>query len=84
MLYSMGFPGDSVAARKLACNAGDKLNPGSEDSMEKEMVTHCKLFFLKSMNEGLVGYSPSGCKKVGHDLETKHYILHYGYIHFCF
>ena len=41
---------------------------GWEDPLEKEVV------FLPEKSHGqrsLVGYSPCGCKRVGHDLATK-------------
>ena len=50
-------------------NAGDVgLIPGSEDPLEKEMAT--RSVFLPGESHGqrsLVGYSPWGCKRVGHD-----------------
>ena len=45
---------------------------GWEDPLEKEMATHS--IFLPGKSHGqrsLVGYSPWGLKRVGHDLTTK-------------
>ena len=51
-------------------DAGDAgLIPGLEDPLEKKMGA-----FLPGKFHGqrsLVGYSPLGCKRVGHDLATK-------------
>ena len=42
-LTSMGFPGGSDS-KESACNAGDPgLISGSEDPLEKGMVTHCSI-----------------------------------------
>jgi hypothetical protein len=44
---------------------------GQEDPLEEEMATH-QYPCLKSHEQGsLSGYSPWGCKRVGHDLTTK-------------
>ena len=43
-----------------------------EDPLEKEMITHSSIFPEKSHGQGsLVGYSPWGRKRIGHDLVTK-------------
>ena len=39
---------------------------GQEDLLEKEMATHSKI-----LAGSLVGYTPRGHKRVGHNLETK-------------
>ena len=43
-----------------------------EDPLEKEMATHFSIFAWEShAQRSLEGYSPWGCKRVGHDLATK-------------
>ena len=45
---------------------------GGEDPLEKEMATHSVFLPGKSYGQRrLVGYSPRGRKRVGHDLTTK-------------
>ena len=45
---------------------------GWDDPLKKEMATHSSILAGKSHGQwSLVGYSPWGCKKVGHDLVTK-------------
>ena len=47
--------------------------PGVEDPLEKEMATHS--VFLPGKFHGqrsLAGYGPRVCKRVGHNLGTKH------------
>ena len=65
-----GFPGGSVVKNLLA-NAGYR-SLGWEDPLEKEMAT--RSVFLAGKSHGQrspVGYSPWGCKRVRHNLETK-------------
>ena len=48
------------------------LSLDQEDPLEKEMVTHSVILAWEiPWTESLVGYSPRGCKRVGHDLATK-------------
>ena len=58
---------------------------GQEDPLEKEMATHSSiLFFFFSTplfspekthgQRSLTGYSPWGCKRIGHDLATNNNI----------
>ena len=65
------FPGSSVV-ENLRVNVGDVASiPGQED-LEKEMATHSSILPGKSQGQkNLVGCSPWGCKRVGHDLATK-------------
>ena len=45
---------------------------GWEDPLEKEVVAHSSILTRKiPWNEDLVGYSPWGHNRVGHDLATK-------------
>ena len=45
---------------------------GFDPWVEEEIATHSSIFPGKSHGQrSLVGYSPWGCKRVGHDLETK-------------
>ena len=45
---------------------------GQEDSLEKEMATHSSILAVKYQGwRSVVGYSPFGHKRVGHDLATK-------------
>ena len=59
--------------KNSSANAKDSsLIPGSGRSLKKEMAT--ALVFLPEKFHGqrsLVGYSPSGHKRVGHDLLTQ-------------
>ena len=49
---------------------------GQEDPLEKGMATHSSILSGKSHGRGsLVGYSPWGSQKVGHDLVTKEQVL---------
>ena len=46
---------------------------GQEDPLEKEIATHSLFLSWKFHGQSsLVGYSPWGHKRVGHDLITKH------------
>ena len=61
-----------LSDKESACSAGNSETPvrllGWEDPLEKEVV----LLPEKSHGQrSLVGYSPWGCKRVGHDLATK-------------
>ena len=62
------------AVKHLAYHVGDPGSvPGSEDPPEEEMATHSRIF-LPGKSHGrrrLVGYSPWGRKRVGHDLSTE-------------
>ena len=46
---------------------------GQKDLLEKEMATHSSILAweIPWTERRLVGYSPWGCKRVGHDLGTK-------------
>ena len=45
---------------------------GQEDTLEEEMATHSSILAWKSHGQrSLVGYSPWGHKRVGHDLAMK-------------
>ena len=45
---------------------------GQEGPLEKEMAIHSSILTGKSLGQrNLVGYSPWGHKKIGHDLVTK-------------
>ena len=58
----LGFPGGSVV----------RMQGTREDPLEKEMITLSSILAGKSHGQrSLVGYSPWGCKGVGHDLVTK-------------
>ena len=45
---------------------------GQEDPLEKQIATH-SIFLPEKLHgqRSLVGYSPWGCKRFGHDLVTK-------------
>ena len=62
-----------LSGKETACNARDPgLTPGREDPLEKEMATQSSILHGKSCGQrSLVGYSPWGHKRVGHDLVTK-------------
>ena len=45
---------------------------GQEDPLEKEMATHSSTFAWEIPCSGSMGYSPQGCKRVGHDWATEH------------
>ena len=48
------------------------LSLGWENSLEKEMAAHSSILAWEIHGQrSLVGYSPRGCKRVGHDLATK-------------
>ena len=72
----MGFPGDSVV-KNLCINAGDTCSfPGSGRSHGKENDNQQYTpVFLPGKSHGqrnLVGCSPWGCKRAGHNLSTEH------------
>ena len=54
-------------------NAGDTVqSPGREDPLEKEMATYSSILAWEFYGQkSLVGYSPGGCKRVGHYLVTE-------------
>ena len=54
-------------------NTGDVGSiPGLGSPLKKEMATHLVILLGKSHRpRRLAGYSPWGCERVGHDLETK-------------
>ena len=46
--------------------------PGLGRSLEKEMATHSRILAWEiPWTEELGGFSPGGCKRVGHDLVTQ-------------
>ena len=48
------------------------LSLGQEDPLEKEMTTYSSILAWEiSWTEEPGGYSPWGCKRVGHNLATK-------------
>ena len=48
------------------------LSLGQEDPLEKEMATHFSILAWEIPGlRSLVGYSPWGCRRVRHNLETK-------------
>ena len=50
---------------------------GQEDPLEEGMATHSRILAWKSHGQrSLVGYSPRGHKRVGHDLATKQQHYH--------
>ena len=50
---------------------------GGEDPMEMEMATHTSILTCEiPWQRSLVGYSPWGCKRVGHSLATKQQCMH--------
>ena len=72
----MGFPGGTVV-KSLPADAGDKRDVGSIPGLGSSpgvgngnpLQYSC---LGKSHEQGsLVGYSPWGCKRAGHDLATK-------------
>ena len=62
-----GYPGGSDS-KASACNAGDPgSNPGSEDPLEKEMVTHCSTLAWKiPWTEEPGRLQSMGSQRVGH------------------
>ena len=71
-LNTGGFPGGSVV-KNTPANTGDmSLILDREDPLEKETVTHSSILPGKSYGQrSLVGYSPWGQKRVGHELAAK-------------
>ena len=70
--YSWGFPGGSAVENPPAMQETQVQSLGWEDPLEKEMATHS--IFLPGISHGqksVVGYSPWGHKRLGHDLATK-------------
>ena len=62
--------GGSVVKNPPA-NAGDACSiPGQEDPLEEEMATHSSILACVIPWTELEGYSPWGCKRVGHNLVT--------------
>ena len=47
------------------------LSLGQEDPLEKEIATHSRVLAWEIPQRNLVGYSPWGHKRVGHDLGMK-------------
>ena len=76
-LLLFGFPRGSVV-KNLPANAGDTgwcgvQSLGWEDPWEEGMQPTPVFMPGKSHHQqGLVGYSPLGCQRVGHDLATEH------------
>ena len=56
--------------KNLPPNTGDSGSiPALEGPLEEEMATHSSILVEKSHGQrSLVGYSPWGCKRDGHDL----------------
>ena len=53
---------------------------GWEDPLEEEMTTHSSILAWEFRGQrSLAGYSPWGCKRGGHDLETKSQPLFYNW-----
>ena len=53
---------------------------GQKDPLEEEMATHTNVLPGESHGQrSLMGYSPWGCKRVGHDLATEKQ-QHHNYI----
>ena len=68
-----GFPGGSVV-KSLPTSAGDlqemwDQSLRQEGALEKERATHSSVFD-REIPDPTVGYSPWGCKRVRHHLET--------------
>ena len=74
VLLTLDFPGGSVV-KNLSTNAGDLGSiPESRRSPEAGMATHSSILAWEiPWTENLVGYSPWGLKRVGHNLEAKQY-----------
>ena len=66
----MGVGGSVV--KNPPAEVGDVgLIPGLEDALEKEMATHSSILAWRiSWQRSLLGYSPWGHKRVGHNLVT--------------
>ena len=61
------FPSGSEG-QESACNARDPVQSlGWESPLEKGMATHSSIPGESHVQRSLVGYSPWGRKKVGHD-----------------
>ena len=70
----MGLPCSSDG-RESACNAGDLGSvPGSGRSPGEGNGSPLQHFCLESYgHRSLVGYNPQGCRRVTHNLVTKHH-----------
>ena len=69
---SMGFPGSSIVknllanARDIHSIPGSEWYPGDGNGIQSSILA-----WESHGQRSLVGYSPGGCKRVGHDLVTK-------------
>ena len=67
----MGCPGGLVVKNPPAMQETWVWSLGQEDPLEKEMATHSSILAWKILwKKSLAGYSPWGCKRVGHNLVT--------------
>jgi len=58
--------------QRIHCQAGNTGSKGLEGLPKKEMATHSSILAGKFHGQrNLVGYSPWGCKRIQHNLETK-------------
>ena len=65
--------GAQIAKNLPAVQETQVQSLGQEDPLEKEMATHTPVLLPGECHgqKSLVGYSPRGHKRVGHDLATK-------------
>ena len=72
----MGFAGDSVVKNPLAKKEMWVWSLRSKDSLEKEKAPHSNILAQKiPWTEEPGGYSPWGCKRIGHNWVTKQHSL---------
>ena len=66
--YTGNFPGGSAVKNLPAVQKTGAQSLGQEDSLKKEMATHCTILTWRiPWTEGLVGYSLWGRKGVRHN-----------------
>ena len=72
IILNYGCPGGSEVKNPPAMQEMRVQSLGREDPLEREMATHSNILAWETpWTEEPGGYSPWGCKRVGHDLATK-------------
>ena len=70
----LDFP-DGLVVKKLPANARDireaSLIPDGEDPLVEKMATHSSILAWRIPRMEEIGYSPLGCKRVGHSIAAK-------------
>ena len=69
--YLIGFPSGSVVKNPPVMEEMWVRSLGWEDLLGKEMATHSSILAWEICQKSLVGYTPWGLKRAGHDLATK-------------